>query len=118
MKFLADEHISRALIEGLILHLLNADVLHVSDVGLAHTPDPDILQWAAESGRVVLTKDQKTMKPLAYGRVREGMPMPGVIIIREGYSIGVAVRGIIDFASGRLGELENQVVYVTHSSTE
>ena len=44
--------------------------------------------------------------------------MLGVIIIREGYSIGVAVRGIIDFASGRLGELENQVVYVTHSSTE
>ena len=40
MKFLADEHISRALVEGLILHLPNADVLHVSDAGLAHTPDP------------------------------------------------------------------------------
>ena len=32
------------------------------------TPDPEILQWAADEGRMVLTSDKKTMLGYAYAR--------------------------------------------------
>ena len=112
MKFLADEHIPRSLLEQLGLHLPSVDVVHASDVGLAHTPDPDILQWAADNQRVVISRDKRTMQNFAYQRIAAGLPMPGLIILNRRISIGPAIRGIIEFATDRRDELDGQVAFV------
>ncbi len=112
MRFLADEHIPRALLEQLELHLPGVDIVHASDVGLAHTPDPDILQWAADNRRVVISRDKKTMRNFAYARITAGLPMPGLIILHRRISIGPAIRGIIEFATECRGELDGQVAFV------
>ena len=36
-------------------------VIHVGDVNLDQTPDPNILEWAAENDRIVVTHDKSTM---------------------------------------------------------
>ena len=112
MRFLADEHIPRAFLEQLELHLPGVDILHASDVGLAHTPDPDILRWAASQGRVVISRDKRTMQTFAYQRIGAGLPMPGLIILHRRISIGPAIRGVIEFATDRRDELDGQVVFV------
>ena len=56
-----------------------------------HTPDPDILEWAAREGRQLITRDRTTMTPHAYERVAHGLPMPGVFVIPEEMSVGPAV---------------------------
>ena len=56
-----------------------------------HTPDPDILEWAAREDRQILTRDRTTMVSYAYDRVIAGMPMPGVFVIPENMRIGQAV---------------------------
>jgi predicted nuclease of predicted toxin-antitoxin system len=59
------------------------DVIRLSAVGLATAPDEVVLAWAAQEGRILLTHDAKTLLPLAYARVAAGLPMPGVIVVRQ-----------------------------------
>jgi hypothetical protein len=66
----------------------------VQDVGLAHTPDPNILAWAAATGRVLITGDVNTMVGFAYQRVRAAEAMSGVLVVRRGASVGDVVEDI------------------------
>ena len=50
LKFLADEYVPRPFSSQLRLHLPSVDIVRVVDVGLGQTPDPVILQWAADCG--------------------------------------------------------------------
>jgi hypothetical protein len=81
MRFLADENLRNGIISGLIRRYPDLDIVRVQDVGLSNTPDDDILAWAAEAGRILLTHDQRTMDSPAWGRVEAEEPMPGVFII-------------------------------------
>ena len=98
MIFLTDENIDPDLLTQLRRHLPDIDVIDVRDVGLESTPDPIILQWAADNERVLITHDVNSMPGFAYARVRDGSPMPGVIVVLENTSFGFAIQGIIEYA--------------------
>ena len=72
-----------------------------------HTPDPDILEWAAGEDRQIFTRDRGTMTDHAYDRVVQGLPMPGVFVIAEDMPVGQAVKELGDNCpaqrTGRLG---------------
>jgi predicted nuclease of predicted toxin-antitoxin system len=67
------------------------DVVRVQDVGLAETPDPNILAWAAADQRILLTHDRDTVPGFAYDRVRGGEPMPGVFLVSDRMPKGQAI---------------------------
>ena len=46
--------------------MADVDIVRVQDVGLAGSPDPAILAWAASEGRVLLTHDRETVPGFAY----------------------------------------------------
>ena len=111
LRFLTDENIDPALAEQLRRHLPGVDVVDVRDVGLDATPDPVILQWAADHGRVLITRDVGSMRGFAYQRADAGLPMPGVIITSEDVSFGDTLQGIIRLAVEQFSYIENQVVF-------
>jgi hypothetical protein len=87
--------------------------VRVQDAGLSEADDPTVLEWAAQSGRVLLTHDVATMTRHAYDRVREGMPMPGVFEVGRHVPIGIAIEDIVLLAECSLdGEWEGQVRYL------
>jgi predicted nuclease of predicted toxin-antitoxin system len=89
------------------------DVVRVQDVGLRTAPDPDVLEWAATEGRVVLTRDQGTMVGFAYARVGAGLPMPGVVVTRDYLPIGLQVQDILIVAHcSAPNGLADQVVFI------
>lgn len=61
MKFLADENLDGRLLRALLRRLPNADVVRAIDVDLESVGDPEVLEWAANRDRVVLTHDVNTM---------------------------------------------------------
>ena len=82
-------------------------------MGLSATDDPAILEWAAQSARVVLTHDVATMTRYAYDRVRDGQAMPGVFEVGRHVPVGVAIEEIILLAEcSAEGEWEGQVRYL------
>jgi hypothetical protein len=95
LRLVSDEDVHGGIVRGLWRHSPNIDVVQVQDVGLAHTPDPQILQWAAGEGSVLITEDVNTMVGFAWARVKAGQPMPGVLVVRENTGIGRAINDIL-----------------------
>jgi hypothetical protein len=95
LRLLADENFNGDIVRGLLLRQSNFDVVRVQDVGLAGADDPEILAWAAENNRIVLTYDRATLPDCAYERIEAGMPMTGVFILNDRFPVGRAIDEIL-----------------------
>ena len=91
MRFLADENFSVPILTGLRRRLPDLDIIHIHELGMDRTPDPDILVWAAAENRVVITHDADTMPDYAYQRLQAGLPMPGMVVVPDVMPIGQAI---------------------------
>jgi predicted nuclease of predicted toxin-antitoxin system len=116
LRLAADEDFDGDIVRGLRRRLPALDLLRVQEVGLSGAADPDVLQWAAGQGRVLLTHDFDTLIGEARVRVRTGLPMPGVVAVRQGIATGRAIDELELFAAASEdGEWESQVLFVTES---
>jgi hypothetical protein len=113
LRLVSDEDAHGSVIRGLWRRAPVLDLVRVQDVGLAHTPDPDILEWAATEGRIVLTGDVNTMVGFAWDRVEAGRPMPGVLALLEDGSIGQAIEDILLVVEiYTADEMKDQVLFI------
>jgi hypothetical protein len=87
LRFLTDEDFDGRLTSALLARVSGLDLVRVQDVGLMHTPDPDILSWAAAEHRIVLSHDRKTMTAFASIRVHASEPMPGLFVVDRQASV-------------------------------
>lgn len=111
--FLADHNLTQSIVSGLWSNLPPIDVERALDVGLAEAADPDLLAWAAEQRRVLLTHDYATMPMYAYQRVQAGLPMAGVLQIPLKMPTRQALDEIILLATcGHEGECDGHVLYL------
>lgn len=109
----ADENFNNNIVRGLLRRNPDLDVVRIQDVGLSGADDPDILEWTAQEGRILLTHDVSTITHFAYERVRAGKPMPGVFEVSRSVPVGVAIEDILLLAECSLdGEWEGQVRYL------
>ncbi|MDZ4767265.1 MAG: DUF5615 family PIN-like protein [Chloroflexota bacterium] len=112
IRLLFDEGYDKQIIAGLIKELPDLDVLRVQDADLMSQSDPDILEWAAQAGRIVVSNDRATMIEFANERLRTNKPMPGLIITRD-KPIGAIVEQLAVAVSASLpDEYENRVVHL------
>ena len=74
LRFLADEDFVNDIIRGMLRRLPGLDIVRAQDVGLSGALDPVVLEWAAQEGRVLLTRDVSTMTAHAYSRVSSEAP--------------------------------------------
>jgi hypothetical protein len=88
LRVLTDNDFNERTIEGVFRIEPTVDLIRVREVGLARTPDPLVLAWAADHGRVLLTHDVQTMVGHAYERVARGLAMPGVVAVRQLAPVG------------------------------
>lgn len=98
LRLVSDEDVHGDIIRGLRRREPTLDLVRVQDVGLDHTPDPAILDWAASEGRILIMEDLNTMVGFAWDRVRAGKPMPGVLARTDGAGIGVTINDILTVA--------------------
>jgi predicted nuclease of predicted toxin-antitoxin system len=77
LKFIADEDFDNHILRGLLRRRANMDIIRVQDTPLAGAQDPDILRWAAQEQRVLLTHDVSTMTKHAYERIYNKEPLAG-----------------------------------------
>lgn len=85
-RILSDENVGSALVRAL-RRCVEVDLVRVQDVELSGVDDARILEWCAQEGRILLSRDRATIPPLAFERVALGQSMPGVLIVRKGFSI-------------------------------
>jgi len=113
IKFLADENFDNRIVRGLLRRFPEVDVARVQDVGLMNTDDREILAWAANEKRVLLTHDVATMTAFAYERTTENLPMSGIFEVPKNLSVGDAIEQLNLIAECSLkDEWENQVRFL------
>jgi hypothetical protein len=89
------------------------DLVTVTEANLNACSDPDLLEWAAERQRVVLSHDVQTLVGFAYDRTARGLPMAGLIVVSDPFSVGRAVEDLLIVIECSLpGEIEGHVRYV------
>ena len=81
LRLLIDQDLDQVILRGLLLRVPNLDVLTAHQVGLSDASDPDLLAWAAEHTRVVVTHDRSTMPYHAGARIAKGETVAGVITV-------------------------------------
>jgi hypothetical protein len=113
LQVAADENFNNDIVRGVHRRNPAVDIVRVQDEELSGADDPAVLEWAAQSNRVLLTHDVATMTAHAYERVRQGLPMPGVFEVRRQVPVRVAIDEIVLLAECSIaGEWEGQVRYL------
>ena len=93
-QFLTDQDFNARIVTQLRNRIPDLNLISVRDLGLANTPDPSVLEWAAEQSRIVLSHDINTMESFAQNHVDAGLPMPGLIVVRQQLTVGEALNRI------------------------
>lgn len=72
-RFLADENVDSDLVLGLKRRMDGIDIVRVQEVGLRTLDDPTVLRWEADAGRILISRDIKTIPTFAHERVIAGL---------------------------------------------
>lgn len=113
LRLLSDEDFNGRIVRGLLRRRPTLDLLRIQDVGLMHTPDSDLLEWAAKEGRQLLSHDLSTMSAAVVDRLDKGKPMPGVFLVHDWLPIGQAIDEILFYDDAAQPEdLKNQIIYL------
>jgi hypothetical protein len=62
---------------------------------LARRPDADVLEYAAARGLIVVSHDVNTMPAHASQRLAGGMPLPGLLMVRQTLPLSVAIEQLV-----------------------
>jgi Domain of unknown function (DUF5615) len=98
---------------GLLRRKPELDIVRIQDAGLARADDPTVLAWAADTGRILLTHDVKTITRYAYERIGRGERMPGVVEVSRFVPIGVVIEDLLLLAEvSAEDEWQGQILYL------
>lgn len=113
IALLADENFNGRILEGMLRENSELDIVRAQDIPEIYTqPDPDLLEWAAQHNRILLTHDENTIPMYAYDRIDAELPMPGVFLVQQDMAIGQAIDQLLAAIGASFpGEYENRVEF-------
>jgi hypothetical protein len=113
LRLLIDENFDHHILRGLKRRLPGLDYVLVRDIGLEGAPDVELLHWAAQSSRVILTHDIKTMVPDAIQLMKSGRQILGLIVVPQSLGIGAAINDLeIILECLSPAEVQDRITYV------
>ena len=94
LRLASDADVHGAIIRGLRRRLPALDLVRSQETLPDRTPDEEVLTWAANENRVLITNDRNTMVGFAYQRIAAAETMPGLIVTNNEQSIGATIDDI------------------------
>ena len=112
VRFQADADLDGRVLRGLRRAAPGVDIRTAADAGLAGLKDSEVLQIAADSGRILVSRDRRTM-PLHFNRYVAGAQSPGVILLREAIPISTAIDELAPiWSASEAPEWTNRLVWI------
>jgi predicted nuclease of predicted toxin-antitoxin system len=94
VRFQADADLDGRILRGLRRAAPEIDIRTAADAVLAGLKDPEVLQIAADAGRILVSQDRRIM-PAHFARFSVGFQSPGLILLREATPIATAIEEIV-----------------------
>jgi hypothetical protein len=119
LRYLLDEHfrgdIWRAILDHNAQSLESIDVVRVGDppdLPLS-TPDSDILASAEHAGRVLVSRDRRTMIAQLFAHLQAGRTCPGLFIVRPRSRLADVLAFLVEAAhAGDEDQWRDQAIYI------
>ena len=113
LRLLIDQDLDQVILRGLLLRVPNLDVITAHQVGLSNASDPELLAWAAEHERIVVTHDRRTMPDHASIRIAKMEKIAGIIIISRQLPVSQVINDLeIIVSCSDMVEWENIVKHL------
>jgi predicted nuclease of predicted toxin-antitoxin system len=113
LRFQADADLDGRVLRGVRRTAPEVDMRSAAEAGLAGLDDSEVLRLAAEEGRVLVSQDRRTMPGHFRRFVASGASSPGVVLLREGISIGMAIEELtLIWAASDAGEWVNRLLWI------
>ena len=61
LRLLIDQDLDQDILRGLLRRLPQLDAVTAFEIGMSEASDPELLTWAAQAGRIIVTHDRTTM---------------------------------------------------------
>jgi len=111
-RFQADADFNQRIVLGLRRREPAVDFRDASAGGVIGVADSAVLRIAAESGRILVSHDRKTI-PRHLARFLQDQSSPGVILVSQDLDIGAAIEDLlIIWAASDAEEWRNQLGFV------
>jgi hypothetical protein len=81
LRLLIDQDIDHDIPRGLIRRIPRVDVVTAFEIGLSKATDPELLTWAAQEGRIIVTHDRTTMPIHAANLMSKGENIAGLFVV-------------------------------------
>lgn len=89
------------------------DIIRLRDLGMQAVPDSEVLTWAAEAGRVVLSHDARTMPRHARERLDRDLPLAGLLVVPQRLGTGAAIDDLELLATaGVKADFQDRILYL------
>ncbi|MGD1097224.1 MAG: DUF5615 family PIN-like protein [Bryobacteraceae bacterium] len=94
VRFQADANLDGRIIRGLRRAAQEIDIQTSAEAGLGGLDDTDVLRIAADSGRVLVSQDRRTM-PAHFARYVARAQSPGLILLRGAIPIAADIEELL-----------------------
>ncbi len=113
LRLLIDQDLDHVILRGLLLRVPKLDVVTAYQAGLGDASDPDLLAWAAEQKRVVVTHDRRTMPSHASDRIAGSETVAGVVIVSRRLPVSQVINDLeVIVSCSDVDEWENVIKYL------
>lgn len=113
IRFVLDENFNHKILRGLRARQTDIDVIRIQDTELMGADDSSVLAWAAHEGRILLTHDLDTMTKYANERIAAGLPMAGVIFVRDTLPVAKVIEDLMAIlGASEPGDWENRTDFL------
>ena len=112
-RFLADHDLNEHIIDGVLRREPTVEFLRARDVGMSQRPDPEVLEYAASQGLIIVSHDVNTMPGYAVGRMNAGQLVAGLLMVQQTHPIGPIIDALVIISSAsEAEEWQGQIVFL------
>ena len=94
-RFLADHDLNEHIIEGVLRREPLTEFVRLRGVGLAAADDPDVLDYAARQGFLVVSHDVNAMPAHAFARMESGAAIAGLLMVHQREAIAPVIDSLV-----------------------
>ena len=81
LRLLIDQDLDHDILRGLVRRIPQFDAVTAFEIGLSHATDPQLLTWAAQADRIIVTHDRTTMPKHAADIIGAGKNIAGLFVV-------------------------------------
>jgi predicted nuclease of predicted toxin-antitoxin system len=113
IRFQADADLRHKIVMAVRLREPAIDFASATDSNLRAMADPDVLEFAAAQGRILVTHDRRTMADHFRDRLATGKSSPGVFVVSQFAPLAESVDSLVTvWSASNPEEWQNQLRYL------